>query len=127
MVSQPEQLSHFVLKSLMPRVEPILYRNISIFHELDARSLVDSLTLRSKEVVNLFVGVSICPETTIRLLRLCPRLAVLDLRVGGNTFCKFNKILHTLNNLTYLRDLSLDPALLFGTCFMYLSDGAIFH
>jgi hypothetical protein len=52
---------------------------------------------------------------------------VLNLRAGGNTFCHFKTILNTINNLTYLRDLSLDPALLFGTRFVYLPDVVIFH
>jgi hypothetical protein len=111
----------------MPRVEPILYKKIYLFHEHHAQRLVRSLTFWSKTVVFLFLGASILPDMITRLLRLCPGLMVLNLRVGGNTFCHFKTILNAINNLTYLRDLSFDPALLFGTRFMYLPDAVIFH
>ena len=111
----------------MQRVKPILYRKIYIFHELDAQSLVESLTFRSKTVVCLYVGTSVLPDTVTTLLCLCPRLRKLNLRAGGNSFCHFQTILSALDDLTHLRDLSLNPALLFGTRYVYLPDAAIFH
>ena len=70
---------------------------------------------------------NVLPETTTTLLRLCPHLRMLNLRAGGNSFCHFKTILSALDDLTHLRDLSLDPALLFSTRYVYLPDAAVFH
>ena len=88
---------------------------------------MESLTFWSKTVVCLYISTSVLPDTVTTLLHLCPHLRKLNLRAGGNSFCHFQTILSALNDLTHLRDLSLDPALLFGTRYVYLPDAAIFH
>ena len=70
---------------------------------------------------------SVPPGTVAMLLRRCPRLINLALHGGGNSLCRFHVILNALNNLTYLRFLSVDPALFFQTRFVHLPDTSVFH
>ena len=70
---------------------------------------------------------SVPPGTVAMLLRCCPCLINLALHGGGNSLCWFHVILNTLNNLTYLRPPSVNPALFFQTCFVYLLDTSVFH
>ena len=70
---------------------------------------------------------SVPPGTAAMLLHRCPRLINLVLHGGGNSLCQFHVILNALNNLTYLRYLSVDPALFFQMRFVYLPDMSAFH
>ena len=115
------------LKFFQQRIEPILHRKIIILSKAHAESLLHSLTTRSKAVLYLQIGMSVPPGTVAMLLRHCPRLINLSLHGGGNSLCQFHVILNVLNNLTYLRFLSVDPALFFQTCFVYLPDTSVFH
>ena len=83
--------------------------------------------MRPKTVLYLHISMSISPGTVAMLLRCCPHLINLVLHGGGNSLCRFNVILNALNNLMYLRYLSLDPALFFQMRFMYLPDTSAFH
>ena len=93
----------------MCRLEPSLYWKISIFSEGKAQCLVDSLTLWSKTVWYLYIGMSVCPEMSSTLLCLCPHLKNLNLQVGGNSVCHINIVLDTLNDLTHLKYLAVNP------------------
>jgi len=117
------------LKFFLQRIEPILYRKISILSEARAQSLLHSLTTgsRSKIVLCLHIGMSVPPGTAAMLLRRCPHLINLALHGGGNSLCQFHVILNVLNNLTYLRYLSVDPAQFFQTHFVHLPDTSTFH
>lgn len=70
---------------------------------------------------------SVPPGTVATLLRRCPHLISLALHGGGNSLCRFHVILNALNNLTYLRYLSVDPAMFFQTHFVHLPDTSVFH
>ena len=83
--------------------------------------------MRSKAVLYLQIGMSVPPGTVAMLLRRCPHLINLALHGGGNSLCRFHVILNALNNLTYLRFLSVDPALFFQARFVYLPDTSVFH
>ena len=99
----------------MYRLEPSLYRKISIFSEGKAQCLVDLLTLQLKTVWYLHISMSVRPETLSMLLCLCPHLQNLNLQAGGNSICHINIVLDTLNDLTHLKYLAVDPTLLFCT------------
>ena len=70
---------------------------------------------------------SVPPGTVAMLLRRCPRLINLVLHGGGNSLSRFHVILNSLNNLTHLKYLSVDPALFFQTRFVHLPDTSAFH
>lgn len=70
---------------------------------------------------------SVPPGTVAMLLRRCPRLINLVLHAGGNSLCQFQVILNALNSLTFLRYLSIDPALFVQTGYVYLPDTSAFH
>ena len=95
--------------------------------EACAQSLLHSLTMRSKPVLYLHIGMSLPPGTVAMLLHHCPRLISVALHGGGNSLCRFHVILNALNNLTHLRYLSVDPALFFQMHFVYLPDTSAFH
>ena len=120
-------LSYMELKFFRRRIKPILYRKIIILSKACAESLLHLLTTRSKTVLYLQIGMSVPPGTVAMLLRCCPRLINLALHGGGNSLCRFHVILNALNNLTYLRFLSVDPALFFQARFVYLLDTSVFH
>ena len=120
-------LSYMELKFFLWRIKPILYRRISILSEACAESLLYSLTMRLKTILYLHIGMSISPGTAAMLLHRCPCLINLVLHGGGNSLCEFNMILNALNNLMYLRYLSLNPALFFQTPFVHLPDTSAFH
>ena len=115
------------MKLFLQRIEPTLYRKISILSEARAESLLRSLSTRSKTVLSLHIGMSVPPGTTAMLLHHCPRLINLIHHGRGNSLCQFHVILNALNNLTYLRYLSVDPALFFQMRFVYLPDTSAFH
>ena len=115
------------LKFFLRRIEPILYKKISIFSDARAQSLLLSLTTRLKTILCLHIGMSVPPGTVAILLRRCPRLINLVLHGGGNSLSRFHVIINALNALTYLRYLSVDPALFFKTPFVHLPDTSVFH
>lgn len=111
----------------MQRLQPILYKKISIHSENQARRLIESLTSRSKTVIYLFVGTPIKPNTTVKLLRRCPLLISLVLYAGGNNCSRFSALLQSVNDLPHLKYFSVDPIALFKTRFVHLPNASIFH
>jgi len=92
-----------------------------------ARDLIHSLTIRPKWILYLFIGVSIHPSTTAKLLRLCPQLMNLVLCAEGNILSKYCIVVNAINSLPYLKFLSIDPAVVFQTRFVHLPDASMFH
>lgn len=115
------------LNQSLQRLEPILYRNINVYTENTAQRVIHSLSLRQKPVLKLFISTTILLSTTAWLLHLCPHVVSLNMQVGDNSLggCS-NSVINALNDLTYLTHLSVDPALLFRVCFVYLPDARAF-
>ena len=80
-----------------------------------------------KTVLSLHIGMSVRPHTVAPLLHHCPCLVNFTLYRGGNCLSQFRVIVDALNSLTHLRYLSVDPAWLFRTNFVYLPDTSAFH
>ena len=110
----------------MRRIQPILYRKISIYLDDNAERLIYSLTCKPEKVLYLFLSMSILPSITSRLLRCCPLLVSLVL-YGGIGPSKHHMVLRALNGLPHLKFLSVDPASLIQRSFVYLPDASVFH
>ncbi|KAI9567876.1 hypothetical protein HD554DRAFT_2039274 [Boletus coccyginus] len=126
---EPHELAKYLLVARRVKrwLQPILYRKISIYCDVTAKDLIQSLTIRPKRILYLFVGVSVHPSTTAKLLRLCPRLMNLVLRAGGNILSKYRVVIDAVNSLPHLKFLSIDPAVVFQTRFVHLPDASMFH
>ena len=115
-----------MLNLFMQRIQPILYRKISIYSDTNAERLIYSLTHKPKKILYLFLSMSIHPSTTSKLLRHCPLLVNLVL-YGSISPVKCGMIIQALNGLAHLKFLSVDPASLFQMHFVHLPNASVFH
>ena len=104
---RPKRQSSLVLNFFMRRIQPILYRKISIYSDDNAERLIYSLTCKPEKVLYLFLSMSILPSITSRLLRCCPLLVSLVL-YGGIGPSKHHMVLQALNSLPHLKFLFVD-------------------
>ncbi|KAH0832280.1 hypothetical protein J3R83DRAFT_13274 [Lanmaoa asiatica] len=126
---EPHKLAKYlcVARHIKRWLQPILYRKIFIYCDVTAKNLTMSLTTRPKQILYLFIGMSVHPTTTAKLLQHCPQLMNLVLRAWGNILGKYRIIVDTINSLPSLKFLSIDPTVVFQTHFVHLPDTSMFH